>query len=57
MSRNILRMCVITLQQRVAHSLGMRVIKVPSVLHVLFGMSVTRLAEQLSSNSASVCII
>jgi hypothetical protein len=57
MSRNILRMCVITMQQRFAHSLGMRVIKVPSVVHILFGMSVTRLAEQLSSNSTSVYII
>jgi len=56
MSRNILQMCVITLQQRVAHSLRMRVIKAPSVLHISLGMSVTRLVEHLSSNSTSVCI-
>jgi undecaprenyl pyrophosphate synthase len=35
----------------------MRFIKVPTVLHILFGMYVTRLSEQFSSHNISVRII
>ena len=41
-------MCVITPQQRVAHPLRMCVIKLQSALHILFGMFLNTVTEQLT---------